>query len=89
MRSLVNQVKSMSVKARQAHHNVDFLDNSLKDSTCQKIIQTMQKLPLKELGIEGTDTSSDAYHFQTPLNKVTIEANDDYRLVLFFIKKGQ
>ena len=26
--------------------------------------------------------------FQKKLNRVTIEGNDDYRLVLFFIKKG-
>lgn len=89
MRSLINQVKTMSVKARNVNHKVDFLDNSLKDATCQKIIKTMQSIPLKELGIDGTDHHEDDYHFQSPLNRVTIEANDDYRLVLFFIKKGQ
>ena len=89
MRSLVNQVKHMSVKARNAKCNVDFLDNSLRDQTCQNIMKNMASIPLKELGIEGTDHSSDQYHFRGPLNKVNIVANDDYRLVLFFIKKGQ
>ena len=27
-------------------------------------------------------------HFKSDLNRVTIEGNEDYRLVLFFIKKG-
>ena len=89
MRSLVNQVKRMSLKAKFVNNNVDFLDNSLKDATCQNIIKTMQTIPLKELGIEGTNSATDKYHFQKPLNRVTIESNDDYRLVLFFIKKGQ
>ena len=89
MRSLVNQVKTMSVKAQKTNSPIDFLDNSLKDLTCQKIIRSMQSLKLKELGIEGTDHASDQYHFRSNLNKVTIEANDDYRLVLFFIRKGQ
>ena len=63
MRGLVNQVKSMSVKARHATNHIDFLDNSLKDMTCQKIIQTMDTIPLKDLGIMGTDHASDQYHF--------------------------
>lgn len=49
----------------------------------------MNSIPLQEVGIDGTCGESDKYHFKNNLNKVTIEANDDYRLVLFFIKKGQ
>lgn len=89
MRSLVTQVKRMSVKARSSVNKVDFLDNSLKHAACQNIIRTMQAIPLKELGIEGTDSRNDDYHFQKPLNRVVIEESDDYRLVMFFIKKGQ
>ena len=39
------------------------------------------------MGIEGQD---DPYHFAENLNKITIACSDDndYRLVLFFIKKG-
>lgn len=46
----------------------------------------MNSISAKELGIEGPD---DPYHFQKNLNRITIEGSDDYRLVLFFIKKGQ
>jgi hypothetical protein len=39
----------------------------------------------KKLGIEGLN---DPYYFQKDLNRVTIEGCEDYRLVMFFIKKG-
>jgi quercetin dioxygenase-like cupin family protein len=48
----------------------------------------MNSVDIRDLGISGTDSNSDKYHFQKDLNRVTIEGNDDYRLVLFFIKKG-
>lgn len=48
----------------------------------------MNSIDLQSCGISGTDSNSDPYHFQSKLNKVTVEGNDDYRLVLFFIKKG-
>jgi hypothetical protein len=37
------------------------------------------------LGVTGPN---DPYHFQEKLNRITISGNEDYRLVLFFIKKG-
>lgn len=47
----------------------------------------MQELTPEKLGISGSD---DPYHFEGPLNRITItgEDSEDYRLVLFFIKKG-
>lgn len=47
----------------------------------------MQELTPERLGISGSD---DPYHFEGPLNRITItgEDSEDYRLVLFFIKKG-
>jgi hypothetical protein len=48
----------------------------------------MNSVDIRDLGVNGTDSNSDNYHFQKRLNRVTIEGNDDYRLVLFFIKKG-
>ena len=56
---------------------------------CQQIIKQMNTIDLKSMGISGESAAEDPYHFQNNLNKVTIEGNDDYRLVLFFIKKGQ
>jgi len=88
MKSLVNRVKHMAVKTSKRGHDIDILDNSLKDPMCQKIIQSMQNIPLERLGVSGQCQATDAYHFQKPLNRVTIEGNEDYRLVLFFIKKG-
>jgi hypothetical protein len=44
---------------------------------------------METMGITGENAAEDPYHFQENLNKVTIEGNEDYRLVLFFIKKGQ
>jgi quercetin dioxygenase-like cupin family protein len=56
---------------------------------CQKIIAQMNSINLEEVGVRGTSSAEDDYHFQANLNKVTIEGNEDYRLVMFFIKKGQ
>ena len=39
----------------------------------------------QQLGITGQE---DPYHFQSNLNRVTIAGNEDYRIVMFFIKKG-
>jgi quercetin dioxygenase-like cupin family protein len=40
----------------------------------------------EKLGVDGSD---DPYHFEGPLNRVTIDGDsEDYRLVMFFIKKG-
>ena len=47
----------------------------------------MAAIDIDKLGITGRD---DPYHFKKNLNRVTIDGKDceDYRLVLFFIKKG-
>lgn len=45
----------------------------------------MGNMSLKQLGVEGPN---DPYYFQKDLNRVVIEGSDDYRLVLFFIRKG-
>jgi hypothetical protein len=56
------------------------------DPCCQKICNDLQKLTPEKLGVSGSD---DPYHFDGPLNRVTIDgATEDYRLVMFFIKKG-
>eukprot|EP00355_Strombidium_rassoulzadegani_P010524 CAMPEP_0168618802 /NCGR_PEP_ID=MMETSP0449_2-20121227/6263_1 /TAXON_ID=1082188 /ORGANISM="Strombidium rassoulzadegani, Strain ras09" /LENGTH=137 /DNA_ID=CAMNT_0008659695 /DNA_START=5 /DNA_END=421 /DNA_ORIENTATION=- len=78
----------MSLKSKALNNSVDFLDHQLSDPMCQRIIQQMNQINVKQLGIQGTDQSTDDYHFQKTLNRVTIDGNDDYRLVLFFIKKG-
>lgn len=88
MKTLVNHVKNMSVKSRRAGHCVDFLDHQLSDPACRSLIQRMNSIDINELGISGTDAAADPYHFQSALNRVTIEGNEDYRLVMFFIKKG-
>lgn len=69
-------------------HCRDFLDNSLSEPMCQSIIQKMDSVRIDDLGISGLNAASDTYHFKEKLNRVVIEGNEDYRLVLFFIKKG-
>jgi hypothetical protein len=75
----------MSLKSKKASNTIDFLDHSLNDPMCQRIIKQMNSIKVSQIGCEG---AGDPYHFQSKLNRVTIEGNDDYRLVLFFIKKG-
>jgi hypothetical protein len=48
----------------------------------------MNSIDIRDLGISGTNAETDKYHYQENLNRVTVDGNDDYRLVLFFIKKG-
>jgi hypothetical protein len=48
----------------------------------------MNSFDLKTMGVTGECAETDSYHFQETLNRVTIEGNEDYRLVLFFIRKG-
>ena len=75
----------MSVKSKLSGNSISFLDHTYSDPGCQKIMQKMNEISLDQLGIEGPN---DSYHFQSNLNRITVEASDDYRLVLFFIKKG-
>ena len=51
------------------------------------MVEKMCAMRPEDLGVEGSD---DPYHFSENLNKITIDTSDDndYRLVLFFIKKG-
>lgn len=86
MKSLIHTVKSMSVKAKNAGNHLSFLDHTFREPGCQKLIEQMNNISLESLGITGQD---DPYHFKENLNRITIEGSDDYRLVLFFIKKGQ
>jgi quercetin dioxygenase-like cupin family protein len=47
----------------------------------------MMAITPEQIGVTGPN---DPYHFDGPLNRITITGNnsEDYRLVLFFIKKG-
>jgi cysteamine dioxygenase len=85
MKSIINQVRDLSVKTMRCNNKVEFLDSCGRDPSCLKLIQKMIDVDLNKLGI---DHESDPYYFRSPLNRVTIEGNEDYRLVLFFIKKG-
>jgi quercetin dioxygenase-like cupin family protein len=60
----------------------------LIDPMSQKIMEAMNSVDISKLGIHGKNSESEKYYFQKDLNRVTIEGNEDYRLVLFFIKKG-
>ena len=45
----------------------------------------MNSISLDKMGVTGPD---DKRYFSNKLSRVTIEGCDDYRLVLFFVKKG-
>src|SRR5438477_47655 len=85
MKALIESVKKMSLRYKQAPHTISFLDNACEDPRFQRMIKQMNGLSLNQLGINGSD---DPYHFEKDLNKIIIEGTEDYRLVLFFIKKG-
>lgn len=87
MKQLISAVKDASLQASRASCSRTFLDHTIADPNCQRIVQRMQDLTPEQLGCSG---SEDPYHFDGPLNRVTVtgENAEDYRLVLFFIKKG-
>lgn len=60
MKSLINTVKTMSVKSKIMGNSISFLDHTYNDPGCQKLMEKMNNMSLKELGIEGPE---DPYHF--------------------------
>lgn len=48
MKNLVDTVKAMSLKSKRNGYCIDFLDHSLKDMTCQKIIRTMNSVKIED-----------------------------------------
>lgn len=87
MKSLITAVKELSLKAKQSPCHRSFLDGTMTDPSCQGLVNLMQRIKPEQLGIECTNHCP--YHFQGDLNRVTIEqCQNDYRLVLFFIKEG-
>ena len=87
MKKLITAVKDASLQSVRASCNRSYLDSTMQDPNCQRIVEQMSKLTPEMVGCSGSD---DPYHFDGPLNRVTItgENSEDYRLVLFFIKKG-
>ena len=87
MKALVESVKSLSLTANRATCKRSFLNATMTDPACQQMVEKMCAMRPEDLGVEGSD---DPYHFSENLNKITIDTSDDndYRLVLFFIKKG-
>jgi hypothetical protein len=60
MKSLVQTVKRLSVISKINGNSISFLDHSYTDPGCQKLIESMNAVTLKELGILGPE---DPYHF--------------------------
>jgi len=85
MKHLISKVKNLSINARRSSNMCQFLDNAASDPTCHSMFDRMREIQPSQLGITGPQ---DPYHFQENLNRVTICGNEDYRLVLFFIKQG-
>ncbi len=88
MRSLIHSVKDLSLKAKQSTCHRSFLDGTMVDPACQSLVNRMAAMTPQEMGVECEGECP--YHFKGGLNRVTIDtsADSDYRLVLFFIKKG-
>lgn len=63
MKSLIKSVKDMSLKSKAKGNSIDFLDHSLKDPMCQKIIQQMNNINLEEIGVRGQSSATDDHHF--------------------------
>lgn len=88
MQSLITSVRDLSLKASRSACHRSFLNGTITDPSCQSMVQRMQSITPQELGVECEGECP--YHFEGNLNRVTIDGLDseDYRLVLFFIKKG-
>ena len=88
MQNLIKSVKNLSLAAKRSTCHRSFLDGTITDPACQSMVEKMQSMTPEEMGIECQGECP--YHFKGNLNRVTIDGLDseDYRLVLFFIKKG-
>lgn len=60
MKSLIQTVKGMSVKSKLSGNSINFLDNTYNEPGCKKLVEMMNNISLKSLGIEGPE---DPYHF--------------------------
>ena len=87
MQNLIESVKSLALTANKATCKRSFLNSTISDPCCQHLVTRMCEITPDTLAIQG---QNDPYHFSNNLNRVTIACSDDndYRLVLFFIKKG-
>jgi len=86
MKPLIEKVQKLSLAAKHSTCQKSFLNNTVRDIDCQSMVQKMTNITPEMLGVTSRE---DPYHFAGPLNRVTIDCNEqDYRLVLFFIKKG-
>ena len=90
MRSLIHSVKDLSLAAKRSPCHRSFLDGTIADPSCQSMVNRMSAITPLDMGIENELDGTCPYHFKGNLNRVTIDtsADEDYRLVLFFIKKG-
>ena len=88
MKQLISNVKELSLKAKRSPCHRSFLDGTLRDPNCQQLAKRMGSLTPEQMGIQCEGDCP--YHFKGNLNRVTVDGLDseDYRLVLFFIKKG-
>ncbi len=87
MKALIENVKQSVLQHSRASCARSYLNSTVKDPLCLKIVSDMQKLTPESLGCKGSD---DPYCFSGDLNKIRInqEYSEDYQLALFFIKKG-
>ena len=88
MQNLIHSVKELSLTAKKSTCIRSFLDGTITNPSCQQLVKSMNSMTPEQMGI--TCEGECPYHFQGDLNRVTIDGIDseDYRLVLFFIKKG-
>lgn len=87
MKHLISEVKNLSLAAKRSTCHRSFLDGTITDPTCLSMVNRMQTIRPEEMGVDCQGECP--YHFQGNLNRVTVDMdNEDYRLVLFFIKKG-
>jgi hypothetical protein len=53
----------MAKVSKAKGNSISFLDHSLSEPMCQKIIQTMNSVDLNTLGVTGKNAEDDKYHF--------------------------
>ena len=85
MKALVGNLKNVSRIAQRSSNVVEYLDSAWGNPECQRVFHGVRQFTPERLGIDG---QNDPYHWRSLYNRVTIDGNEDYRLVLWFIKKG-
>ena len=87
MQQLIQKVQQLTLAAKRSPCHRSWADGAMHDPSCLHMVNKMSAISPYEMGCEHEVECP--YHFQGDLNRVNVDVEgEDYKLVLFYIKKG-